>query len=106
MSVAIFTQTFGGSIALIVAQRIFEDSLVGNIEKYAPTVDPAEVVAVGVSAFRQIVGPTQLAGVLRAYAEAFNDAIFVAVGTSAATFVCAWGMGWRNIKQKKIDSSN
>lgn len=53
-----------------------------------------------------MVDPTQLPGVIRAYADAFNDAIYVAVTASALTFVCAWGMGWRNIKQPKTDAKD
>lgn len=76
-----------------------------GLQKYAPATDSAEVVAAGAYAFREVVSSAQLPGVLHAYSEAFNKTMYVAVAASAATFVCAWGMGWHSLQRKKTKAS-
>lgn len=97
-------QTLGGSISLSIGHLIFEDRLVASIHRYAPAVDAAEVINAGAYSFPDVVSSDHLPGVFRAYAEAFDKTMYVAVVASAAMFVCAWGMGWHSIKDKKTEA--
>lgn len=92
MSLVIFTQTFGGSLFLTIADIIFEDALLTGLAKYAPTVDAAQVVNAGATAFRELVSSAQLPGILHAYAASVDQVFYLSTGASVATFVCAWGM--------------
>jgi hypothetical protein len=103
MSLVIFTQTFGGSLALTIAQIVFNRCLEAAIPKYAPTANVNAIVHAGATAFPSVVTSAQLPGVLSAYAYAVDKTFYVALGTSAATFLFAWGMGWRRIQQKKVN---
>lgn len=44
----------------------------------------------------------QLPGVLDAYNKAINETFYLAAGASFATFVFAWGMGWKSVKKVKV----
>ncbi|OIW25670.1 efflux pump [Coniochaeta ligniaria NRRL 30616] len=101
MSLVIFTQTFGGSLALTIAQLVFKRSLEVAIPKFAPTADVQAIIYAGATGFSSVVAPDELLGVLRSYAYAVDKTFYVALGASAGTFLFAWGMGWRRIQQKK-----
>lgn len=103
MSLIIFTQTFGGSLALTVADLIFEQGLVSGLARYAPTVDAAQAISAGVTAFRDVVNSAQLPGVLQAYAKSIDQIFYLSAGASVATFVCAWGMRrYRTTKESYV----
>ncbi|OHF04572.1 efflux pump [Colletotrichum orchidophilum] len=101
MSLVIFTQTFGGSLALTIAQLVFNSCLEAAIPKFAPTADVDAIIYAGATGFSSVVTPDELPGVLRSYAYAIDKTFYVALGASAGTFLFAWGMGWRKIQQKK-----
>jgi hypothetical protein len=103
MSLVIFTQTFGGSLALTIAQLIFNSRLKAAIPMFAPTADVERIVNAGATAFSSVVTLEELPGVLNSYAYALNRTFYVAVGASAGTFLFAWGMGWRKVQQKKAN---
>lgn len=106
MSLAIFTQTFGGSLALTIAQLVFQTSLETAIPELAPTADVQAILHAGATGFSSIVSPGELPGVLRSYAYAIDKTFYVAVGASAGTFLFAWGMGWQKIKKKQGPSNS
>ncbi|KAK6225585.1 efflux pump [Colletotrichum tabaci] len=101
MSLVIFTQTFGGSLALTIAQLVFNSCLEAAIPKFAPTANVDAITYAGATGFSSVVTPDELPGVLRSYAYAIDKTFYVALGASAGTFLFAWGMGWRKIQQKK-----
>ncbi|KAL0942291.1 efflux pump [Colletotrichum truncatum] len=106
MSLVIFTQTFGGSLALTIAQFVFNSSLETAIPKFSPTVDAAAITHAGATGFASVVTPDQLPGVLRSYAYAIDRTFYVALGASAGSFLFAWGMGWRRIDRKKSSDTS
>lgn len=97
-----FFQTFGGSIFLTIAETIFEHSLVSALHKYAPSVNSESVVNAGATAFRQVVAPAQLPGVLEAYAKSVDHNFYLAIATSGMAFAFCWGIGWKKISKKKV----
>lgn len=101
MSLVVFSQTFGGTIFLTIAETIFSHGLISGLEKYAPTVDVQTVVAAGATAIREVVKPEEVAGVLEAYNLAINHDFYLAAGAALGILVCCWGMGWHSIKEKK-----
>ena len=102
MALAVFCQTFGGSLFSTIAQTLFSQGLSSGLEKYAPAVDAESVIAAGASAFRQVVNPDQLVGVLRAYSLAVSHTFYLAAGSTAVMFFFCWGMGWHKIAKKNV----
>lgn len=101
MSLVMFSSTLGGAIFLTFANTIFTNSLKSEIPKYAPSVDPQAVVDAGATAVKSVVSQGDLAGVLLAYSKAFDRVFYLTAGAAVACFVFAWGMGWKDIRQKK-----
>ncbi|KAF8852801.1 efflux pump [Acephala macrosclerotiorum] len=104
MSLAAFGQTFGGSLALSIADILFEDGLVSGLESYAPSIDPSIIVKAGSTGFRQVVNSDQLPGVLQAYTGAIDKTFYLAAAFSGVTFVLAWGMGWHKLRKEAKDA--
>jgi hypothetical protein len=105
MAIIIFAQQFGGSVWLAVASTAFSSSLKKAIGKYAPGVNPQVVIAAGAIGYREVVPAASVAGVIKSYNEAVNHDFYIAAGVAVATFVFSWGMGWKSVKAKKVQSA-
>lgn len=95
-----FSQILSGSIALTIANLIFDSSLRHEVPLYAPGVNPESLLAAGASGVRNILSTDQLAGVLKAYSISVDRVFYLAVGFSAVLFCASWGMGWKDIRKK------
>ncbi|KAF2188862.1 efflux pump [Zopfia rhizophila CBS 207.26] len=102
MALVAFLQTFGGSLFLTFGQTIFSHGLSSGLQEYARTADARAVIAAGATAFRQVVKPEQVMGILQAYSMAISYNFYLSAGASAATFIVCWGMGWKKINKKKV----
>jgi len=101
MSLLTFTQTLGGAIMLTFGETILTNSLRNLIPTYAPGVNPETVIAAGATGVRGVItDATQLAGVLVAYSKSIDRVFYLAIGCSAACFLFAWAMGWKDIRKK------
>ncbi|KGO54792.1 Major facilitator superfamily domain, general substrate transporter [Penicillium expansum] len=100
-SLAVFAQTFGGSLFLNFANLVFNHGLKEGLPKFAPTVNAEAVISAGAASFRSVVSKQDLPEVLSAYSSAIGQTFYLAVGASVATFAFAFGMGWQKIKTKK-----
>ncbi|KAL3464600.1 major facilitator superfamily domain-containing protein [Aspergillus heterothallicus] len=101
MAILTFSQTFGGSIFLALANVIFSAGLRDQIPRYAPNVNPEEVIAAGATGFREIVAPEDLEGVLKGYAKSVDWVMYLVVGLTVAQFASSWGMGWKDVRKKE-----
>ncbi|KAL3426835.1 efflux pump [Phlyctema vagabunda] len=101
MSLIVFCQTFGGSLFLAFAQTIFNSGLIHGLRKHAPDVNPEVVITAGATAFRKVVAPEEIPGILEAYNLAINHNFYLAAGAGCGILLFAWGMGWQSIKKKK-----
>ncbi|KAL2829500.1 major facilitator superfamily domain-containing protein [Aspergillus cavernicola] len=97
----ILSQNLGGAILLGICQVVFSGGLKSGLAAEAPGVDAETIAAAGAGAVRGAVDADVLPGVLRAYNGAIVKVIYVAVAGTAASLVCAFGMGWVNVKAKK-----
>ncbi len=102
MSLAIFSQTFGGALFLSFVQTTFNSGLTKYILTFAPGIKANTVIEAGATAVRQAVPRIALKGVLEAYNKSINHVFYLAAASAAATFVFCWGMGWKNIEAKKV----
>ncbi|TAQ89078.1 hypothetical protein B7494_g2583 [Chlorociboria aeruginascens] len=104
MSIAVFSQTFGGALFLSFAQTIFSHELLVGLKKYAPTVDVETVITAGATNIRKVISKEDQPGVIQAYNFGTNSNFYLAAGAAVALFVFSLGMGWRSIKKKKVQN--
>lgn len=103
MAMISFSQTFGGSIYLAIAQTILTNSLSSALKKH-PDIDVAAVIAAGASPSGVVQAadgdPAKLAKILAAYAKSVDNTFYLAAGSTALIFFVAWGMGMKDIRKK------
>jgi MFS family permease len=101
----IFVQNLGASVIVIIANTIFNQSLLSKLPRYAPSISPQKALEAGGSAeaVRNLLPPghaDEHAGVLRAYSESLGNVWYLMVGFSVAAFAFAWGTGWVDVRKK------
>ena len=101
-AIAIFFNSLGGAVSISIAQNIFANTLVKDIVKYAPGVNPATVIAAGATHVRDVVSAELLPGVLLAYNKAVTSAFIVPIATSGIAFLVSLFVEWKSIKGKNI----
>ncbi|KAL1598042.1 hypothetical protein SLS60_008530 [Paraconiothyrium brasiliense] len=102
----IFIQNLAAAIFLVVANTIFTQSLIKKLAQYAPSVSPQKALEAGSSAdaVRKLVAadrPWELDGVLDAYSESLKAIWLMLVAFAGLAFVCAFGMGWVDVRKRK-----
>ncbi|KAL4953389.1 putative MFS transporter [Aspergillus filifer] len=102
MAIVIFTQFLGGAIILSAGQTAFSNSLRDLLTEHLPGADVEAIIAVGARSVRDIVSGDQLAIVLDDYTTAIQRVFYLGVGVGGAAFVFCWGLGWRDIREKKV----
>lgn len=70
------TQALGPTITLTLFNVLFTTSLKSGISQNVPHADATAIINAGATAFRNIVDPADLAGVLRAYADSLNHVFY------------------------------
>lgn len=106
MAVLIFFQNLSTSIAGVVSNTIFAQSLVAALSQYAPSVSPTTALEAGsnAAAVRDIVpdGATdQLEGVLKAYSESLRNIFYFLIGLAVLATAVSFGMGWNDVRKKQ-----
>lgn len=102
----VFCQNMAAAVFVVVGTVVFTQSLVSELAIHAPSVNPEAALAAGASAsaVRALVpaGGSELDGVLVAFSNSFDRVFYLLVGCSIVGFVSAFGMGWINIRKKKV----
>ncbi|KAI1762733.1 putative MFS multidrug transporter [Hypoxylon sp. FL1150] len=102
----IFCQNFAAAVFAVVANTIFTQTLLKQIAALAPSVDPASALAAGGSAaaVRALVPPgsPELGNVLLAFANSFDTVCYLIIASSGLSFAFSWGMGWIDLRKKKV----
>ena len=101
-AIAIFFNSLGGAISISIAQNIFSNGLVQNVPKYAPSVDAKTVINAGATYLRRVIPPAALAGVLKAYVIAIENAFILPIAVGSIAAVCAIFVEWKSVKGKKL----
>jgi len=105
MALVMFSSTFGGALFLSFSDTIFTNSLRSLIPHYAPNLDADRVLAAGATGFRDILSGQDLQNVLLAYAQSIDRVFYLVASLAAMCFVTAWGLGWKDIRQKPAPES-
>lgn len=101
-AIAIFFNTLGGAISVSIAQNIFENTLIKQLRKDAPSVNPELIVMAGATHIREVTTPQQLPGVLRAYDTAVTTAFILPIATASVAFFCSLAMEWKSVKGRSL----
>ena len=102
-AITIFFNTLGGAISISIAQNIFSNSLIKEIPKRAPGVNPATIIAAGATHVRQVTPADQLTGVIDAYNIAVTRTFVLSIACAAMAFLFSLLFEWRSVKGKKLD---
>lgn len=109
MAVLIFFQNFSTSVAGVIGNTIFAQTLTAAIPKYAPSVSPSAALKAGsgAGAVRDIVPAAhkdELDGVLMAYSESLRNVFYFLVGLAVLATVVSFGMGWKDVRKRAIST--
>lgn len=94
-SIVVFTQSLGTAIVLALSNMVFQEGLRLQIPIYAPTIDPASIIAAGATHFRAIVPGHDLPGVLMAYSKAIGHVFYPIISLSGIAIFTSLYLGGR-----------
>jgi hypothetical protein len=105
MATLIFFQNFSISVAVVISNTIFTQTLVSKVPLYAPSVAPEAVLKAGSGAYavRHVLPAGhegELGGLLRAYSESLRNVFYFLVGLAVLATVLGGGLGWRDVRKK------
>jgi hypothetical protein len=101
-AIAIFFNSLGGAIAISIAQNIFSNTLVEQIPKRVPGLDPYVLINAGATHIRNVVTPEQLPGTLYSYNKALTTAFILPIAVAGIAFFGSLLFEWRSIKGKNL----
>ncbi|KAK2606731.1 hypothetical protein N8I77_005462 [Diaporthe amygdali] len=88
-AIIIFSETIAGAILLSAAQCAFVNQMLKTLAVTAPDVDPAKLIATGVSEIRDVFPAEQIPGILLAYMDGLRIPFAIATATAGAACVLA-----------------
>ncbi|MCJ1418886.1 hypothetical protein MMC32_005237 [Xylographa parallela] len=101
-ALTIFFNSLGGALAISVAQNIFSNTLLQQLVKLAPSLNPATIIAAGATHVADVTPPAQLPAVLQAYDIAVTRTYILSIATGCIAFICSLFMEWKSVKGKKL----
>lgn len=102
-AIVMFAQTLGGSVFVSVAQNIFQNELLHNLQRYAPGADIVKIAGAGATMVRSVVSGPLLQEVMVAYNVAITRTFYVAVAMGALSLTGPIFVEWLSVKGKKIE---
>lgn len=100
MAFLVFSQAMGPAVILALCNVIFDASLRSELGKQVPNVDTEAVILAGATAFRSVLAPGQLEGVLKAYADSLDNTFYLVAASASICILVLWGMGWKDLRKK------
>ncbi|CAK7207725.1 hypothetical protein SEUCBS139899_010536 [Sporothrix eucalyptigena] len=101
----IFFQTIGGAFMLSAAQSAFVNHMILELPKYAPSVNPAVVVATGATDLWTTFSSDVLPGVLEAYMSGLKVAFAIAIASVGTAFVISLASSWKRINPEALKNA-
>jgi hypothetical protein len=97
---SVVIQTIGGALLVSAAQAAFVNTLISELLKNAPNIEPGLVIAAGATGLRDAFTGDQLPGLLVSYMAALRVAYAIAIATSGAAAIIGLFAPWTSIKGK------
>ncbi|KAI9819987.1 MAG: hypothetical protein M1827_006557 [Pycnora praestabilis] len=101
-AIAIFFNSLGGAVSISIAQNIFSNTLIQEIPKRAPGLNPATIISAGATHVKDVTPKDQLQGVLEAYSYAIDRSFILAIAVGAIALIFSLFVEWKSIKGKKM----
>ncbi|PVH76182.1 efflux pump [Cadophora sp. DSE1049] len=109
VTTVVFSQQLGPALFLSLAQTILSSILKSQLPSVLsklsnttiPTTDIQNIINAGATGFRDVVGESEVQGVVKVYCEAVDRVFYMGTGAAGCAFLVAWGMGWRSVKRGK-----
>jgi hypothetical protein len=101
LSMIMFSGMLGGALLLSFSATIFTQSLRKEIPIQDPSADAQAIIAAGATEFRKILDPSELGGILIAYAKSIDRVFYLLAALTAVSFCFAFGLGFKDIREKK-----
>ena len=96
-AVLLFVQTIGGSFFVSAGQAAFENTLVGSLATYAPSISPPQIITTGATEIRNVFPAEDVRGILLSYLAGLHVVFAMAVALAGVTLVVALFAPWRRI---------
>ena len=87
---------------ITLANTIFGNSLREQLPVLAPGANATAVVAAGATAFRSVVAPQDLPGVILAFSNSVDRVFYMTAGLAGVGIFVCWEMGWHDIRKKDV----
>ncbi|KAK5653082.1 hypothetical protein OQA88_9369 [Cercophora sp. LCS_1] len=108
-SLMAFMQSLGAAVFVAVAQAIFENRLIANLEKLLPAgagLDPENLIQAGATKILAQVPPQLQPSVREALNHAITRVYVVSICASSLTLVGSLAMEWRSVKKtQKVEAA-
>lgn len=101
-AIVMFSQTLGGALFISVAQNVFTNQLLKNLQAVVPDLNPALVLSTGATSLKSVIPSQFLSGVQVAYNSSITDTFYVAVAMAALSVFGSAFFEWKSVKGKKI----
>ena len=101
MSMIMFSGMLCGALFLSFSATIFTQSLRKEIPIQDPTADAQAIIAAGATEFRKILDPSELGGILVAYAKSIDRVFYLLTAFTTVSFFLAFWLGFKDIREKK-----
>ena len=102
-ALTIFFNTLGGALSISIAQNVFSNTLVQQLQERLPGFDPSLISGSGATQVTQVTPPELLPQVLQAYDTAITRAFLLPIAVGGLAFLCSLGMEHKSVKGKKLD---
>ncbi|KAL2261812.1 hypothetical protein VTK26DRAFT_3255 [Humicola hyalothermophila] len=99
MSIVSFVQSLGTAVFLALADTLFQTGLESELRVKAPLADAAGIISAGATDFRDIVGHSDLPGVLLAYSAAIRRVFYAASAVVGLAVFTSLFLGWKDIRK-------
>ncbi|USW57887.1 Putative major facilitator superfamily, MFS transporter superfamily [Septoria linicola] len=98
-----FSQTLGGALFISVAQNVFTNQLLKNLQSVVPTLNPAIVQNTGATELASVIPAEFQSGVKLAYNDAIMSTFYVAVAAASVSIFGSIFFEWKSVKGKKLE---
>ncbi|KAH6605661.1 mfs toxin efflux pump [Trichoderma cornu-damae] len=98
-----FFQVLGGAVFVAVAQTLFQNGLIDQLEADNIGINPQIFINSGASEIKSVLAaigrPDALDAVLEAYMTGLRHTYYISVACAASAFLCSLGFEWRSVKK-------
>ena len=102
-AITIFSNTLGGALSVSIAQNIFSNFLVQQLQAKVPQLPPTLIIQAGATHVRDVTPSQYLTPVLEAYDAAITRAFVLPIAVGGIAFFTSALFEWKKIKGVKLD---